>query len=145
MFVSLVFYVARSTKGITCLSSADRVLITIPDDIKDVLVGILLGDAHIVKRSPTSNSRLVYAQTAIKHKEYFYFIYNLFVPFCAKNYVPQFRIIKDNRTDKIYNAISFTTMQLPCFNVFKEIFYSSNKKVVPDNIYDLLTLKGLAF
>lgn len=36
-------------------------------------------------------------------------------------------------------------MQFPCFNVFKEIFFISNKKVVPNNIYDLLILKGLAF
>lgn len=36
-------------------------------------------------------------------------------------------------------------MQLPCFNVFKDIFYVSNVKRVPDNIYELLTLRGLAF
>jgi hypothetical protein len=36
-------------------------------------------------------------------------------------------------------------MQLPCFNVFREMFYMSNVKVVPNNIYDLLTPKGLAF
>ena len=36
----------RSTKGITRLSAAERKLILMPDDIKDVLIGILLGDAH---------------------------------------------------------------------------------------------------
>ena len=36
-------------------------------------------------------------------------------------------------------------MQLPCFNVFRELFYLSNVKVVPNNIYDLLTPRGLAF
>jgi hypothetical protein len=36
-------------------------------------------------------------------------------------------------------------MQLPCFNEFKDIFYSSNVKKIPDNIYGLLTPKGLAF
>lgn len=81
----------------------------IPNDVKDVLIGILLGDTHI---SPSSNSILVYAQIVIKDKEYFYFIYNLFIPFCAKNYIPQSKIIKDNRTNKIYSAISFTTIQL---------------------------------
>jgi hypothetical protein len=120
-------------------------LIIIPDDIKDVLVGILLGDAHIVRRSPTSNSRLVYAQTAVAHKECFDFVYNLFKPFYVKDYVPQSRIVLDNRTNKTYSAISFTTMQLPCFNVFKDMFYLSNVKRVPDNIYELLTPKGLAF
>jgi hypothetical protein len=30
-------------------------------------------------------------------------------------------------------------MQLPCFNVFKNNFYKLNVKLVPDNIYELLT------
>lgn len=34
---------ARSTKGII-LSSVERALITLPDEVKDILVGILLGD-----------------------------------------------------------------------------------------------------
>jgi LAGLIDADG DNA endonuclease family len=67
------------------------------------------------------------------------------MPFCVKDYIPQSRIVKDNRTKKIYSAISFTTMQLPCFNVFREMFYISNVKTVPNNIYELLTPKGLAF
>jgi hypothetical protein len=88
---------------------------------------------------------LVYAQTATAHKEYFDYVLSFFITFCTKNYKFQSRIVKDNRTGKIYSAISFTTMQLPCFNVFKELFYTSNIKKVPDNIYDLLTPRGLAF
>jgi len=56
----------------------DRASITIPDNIKEILVGILLGDAHIAKRSSTGNSRLIYAQTAQKHKEYFDYVYSFF-------------------------------------------------------------------
>jgi hypothetical protein len=58
-----MFFVARSTKGVTRLSSAEdkRILITIPDYIKDILVGVLLGDAHIVRIYSTGNSILVYA------------------------------------------------------------------------------------
>lgn len=134
-----------STKGIKRLSSDERNLIIIPEDIRDILVGILLGDAHIVRRSSTGNSRLVYAQTAVAHKEYFDYVLSFFIAFCVKDYKPQSRIIRDNRIGKIYSAISFTTMQLPCFNVFRELFYLSNKKKVPENIYDLLTPRGLAF
>ena len=116
-----------------------------PNDIKDVLIGILLGDAHIAKRSSTGNSRLVYTQTAITHKAYFQYVYRFFTTFCAINYIPQSRVVRDKSTNKIYSAISFTTMQLPCFNVFRELFYLSNVKTVPYNIYELLTPKGLAF
>lgn len=63
-----VLYVARSTKGVTRLSPYERASIILPDQVKDVLIGILLGDAHVAKRSPTGNSRVVYAQTAELHK-----------------------------------------------------------------------------
>jgi LAGLIDADG DNA endonuclease family len=142
---NVIYFVTRSTKGIIRLSSVERTLITLPEDVKDVLVGILLGDAHIVKRSLTSNSRLVYAQTAELHKEYFNHVYNIFKLFCVKNYKPKIRFNIDKRTNKEYSVISFTTMQLPCFNEFREIFYLFNVKRVPYNIYELLTPRGLAF
>ena len=129
----------RSTKGIKRLSSSERTLIEFPDEVKEILVGILLGDAHIVQRTSTANSRLVYAQTAIAHKQYFDYVLSFFIAYCVNDYTPQSRIVRDNRTKKTYSAISFTTMQLPCFNVFKNNFYKSNVKVVPDNIYELLT------
>lgn len=145
MSASLVLYAARSTKGILRSSSADRALVSIPEDLKEVLVGILLGDAHIVRRSSTANSRLVYAQTAVAHKEYFYYVYSFFKDLCVNDYAPQLKPVRDNRTNKVYSAISFTTMQLPCFNAFKEMFYLVNVKKVPENIYQLLTPRGLAF
>jgi hypothetical protein len=145
LFASPVIKTIRSTKGIIRLSAAERKLILMPNDIKDVLIGILLGDAHIVKRSSTGNARLMYAQTAIAHKAYFEYVYSFFHSFCAKDYITQTKVSRDKRTNKIYSSISFTTMQLPCFNVFRELFYVSNVKTVPNNIYELLTPKGLAF
>lgn len=135
----------RSTKGIERLSLSERALIKLPLETKEILVGILLGDAHIVQRSSTGNSRLVYAQTAVAHKEYFYYVLSFFLPFCTKDYTPQSRIVVDNRSKKTYTAISFTTMQLPCFNEFRAMFYVSNVKIVPSNIYELLSPRGLAF
>ena len=99
----------------------------------------------LIKRTSTDNSRLVYAKTAIKHKEYFDYVYSFFITYCVKDYIPQSKIVRDNRTKKTYSAISFTTIQLPCFNVFKELFYELNVKKVPNNIYELLTPRGLAF
>lgn len=49
MFASPVINTTRSTKGILRLSAAERKLIVMPDDIKNVLVGILLGDAHMMR------------------------------------------------------------------------------------------------
>ena len=145
LFFTLLTKSKYSTIVKKSLSSSERVLITIPEDKSEILIGILLGDGHIVRKSSTANARLVYAQTAIKHKEYFNYVLSHFIDFCTKDYNPQSRTVVDNRTKKIYSAISFTTMQLPCFNVFREMFYSLNVKKVPYNIYDILTPRSLAF
>lgn len=111
-----ILFSTRSTKGITRLSLRADIKLSDRFASKQVLIGILLGDAHIAKRSPTSNSRLVYAQTAVKHKEYFNSVLSFFCasyPYCANDYIPQSRLVVDNRTKKkLYSAISFTTMQL---------------------------------
>ena len=102
------------------------------EEIKEVLVGILLGDAHIARRTPASNSRLMYSQTAVgaPHKEYFDRVLSVFIPFCVKDYTRQSRTIVDKITNKSYSSISFTTMQLPCFNEFRNLFYNLNVKIV---------------
>ena len=142
---SAVLLSARSTKGIVRLSPSERALIKIPQEIQQVLIGILLGDGHISRRSSTANSRLIYAQTAVAHKEYFDYVFSLFLPFCVKDYIPQSKLVRDNRTKKTYSSISFTTMQLPCFNEYKNNFYVSGAAVkrVPDNIYLSVPLHSL--
>jgi hypothetical protein len=67
------------------------------------------------------------------------------MPFCVEGYTPQSRTILDKRTNKSYSSISFTTMQLPCFNEYRNLFYNLDVKIVPENIYDLLTPRGLAY
>jgi len=126
------------------LSSAERSAISLPDEIKEILTGILLGDAHINRRSVTANSRLVYGQT-IKHKEYFDLVYEIFKPLCVSGHKPYFNQSIDKRNKETYYSFHFVTMQLPCFNLYREIFYNLGKKLVPNNIYDLLTPRGLAF
>lgn len=73
-------------------------------------------------------------------------MYTLFFPeFFVKNYKPQVRLQRDKVNNKEYHSLAFTTMQLPCFNYYRHIFYSARIKIVPLNIYQLLTPIGLAF
>ena len=52
----------------------------------------------------------------------------------------------DKRTLIKYSSVSFATLSLPCFNYYREIFYSvDNLKIVPSNIQNLLTPRGLAY
>jgi hypothetical protein len=112
-------------------------------------VGVLLGDGHIVRISSTGNSRLVYVQTAIAHKKYFDCVYSFFIPFCAKDYILQSRLIRDNRTKKyivlyLSQLCNFSVLMNldKCFNEFREMFYLLNVKRVPCNVYELSTPFG---
>ena len=60
---------------------------------------------------------------AISHKEYFNYVLSFFMPFCVNDYKPFACEVVNNRTKKIYSAISFTTMQLLCFNEFRLLFF----------------------
>ena len=56
------------------------------------------------------------------------------------------RSFLNKRSNKVYSSVSFATLTLPCFTFYKELFYNSNnKKIVPFNIKNLLTLRGLAY
>jgi len=47
---------------------------------------------------------------------------------------------------KIYTAIKFQTLSLPCFNIYRNLFYDLNGiKIIPDNIEELLTPVSLAY
>ena len=72
-------------------------------------------------------------------------MFNVFLPFCVNAYIAQSKIVRDNRTNKTYSAISLTTMQLAFFNVYKDYFYKLNVKILANKIYELLTPRGLPF
>lgn len=67
------------------LTKKEREKIGLTDREKEVLVGLLLGDAHIEQRSSTGNSRLRYTQT-IKHDTYFNHVFDLFKKYCSGFY-----------------------------------------------------------
>lgn len=44
-----------------------------------------------------------------------------------------------------YGVLSFSTRSLPCFTELHGLFYPNRIKLIPSNIFDLLTPVGLAF
>lgn len=111
---------------------------------KQALIGLALGDIYIEKPTTNSNVRLVFDQSSSVHSEYLYFLYDLFKIFVLTPPKETNRKA-DRRTKKIYNSLIFKTRMLPCFNFLWELFYKDRKKVVPNNISELLTPVGLAF
>lgn len=109
----------------------------------------MLGDGHIsrIKSRSTkntkrkTNSRLIYGQSVV-NCDYFYFVYNIFKNYCQGE--PRENVGISKLTGSYKNLV-FSTMSLPCFNYYHELFYKDNIKVIPLNINELLTPISLAF
>jgi hypothetical protein len=66
------------------------------------LIGLILGDAHVSRDSPTSNSKIFFEQSII-HKSYLFYIYNIFQNLVATP--PRLKNRKPHKiTGKIYNS-----------------------------------------
>ena len=105
-------------------------------------------NGHVQKRSEIGNSRFIYAQSSLRkhHLNYFNHILELFKPYLSKDFKLKERSFTDNRTNINYSSVQFATLSLPCFNYYKDIFYNSdNLKIVPSNIENLLSPRGLAY
>lgn len=128
------------------LSKSDRALLTLPKYAFEALIGIMLGDGHINQRSLTGNARFLYGQSGKEAKRaYFEHVYDLFKPFCTPDSKYYLKTWIDTRSGTERTSISFVTMQLPCFSVFRKMFYLDGIKIVPVDIYNNLTAVGLAY
>ena len=131
----------------TKLNKVDRSKFNIKSPLNEILVGILLGDGHVQKRSLNGNSRFMYGQSSLRihHLNYFKHVLNLFKPYLSETFKLKEKTFKDNRTNNTYKSVNFATLSLPCFNQYKSLFYKNNQKIVPINIQELLTPIGLAY
>lgn len=109
----------------------------IPADLKEVLVGLVLGDLYLRKRA--KNTSLHFKQS-IKNEPYILHLYTLFQEFCKMT--PK---IKDaHLKDKTHQSIFFDTLTYDAFDYYYDLFYNNKKKIVPSNIEELLTALGLS-
>lgn len=106
---------------------------------KDILIGKMLGDGCLEING--FNPRLKVDQTRAQ-KEYVFWLYKKFVPFVGRT--PYETKFFDKRFNKIYYHWRFTTNSLSIFKHWHSIFYKGKIKIVPKNIFDLLTLRSLA-
>ena len=71
---------------------------------------------------------------------YLLLVYNELTPFCSS--VP--RLVSSVRLGKRHYGLEFFSRALPCFTELYSLFYPNGVKIVPHNIYDLLTPVALA-
>nr|UFJ43983.1 hypothetical protein [Cordyceps militaris]UYL26230.1 LAGLIDADG endonuclease [Cordyceps militaris]WLN31675.1 hypothetical protein [Cordyceps militaris] len=47
-------------------------------------------------------------------------------------------------TGNVHKSIYVRTLRFPCLNKYRDLFYKDNKKIIPGNIEELITFRGLA-
>jgi len=125
------------------LTKLEREAFSLPEELRQILVGLILGDLNMQKETINSNVRLRFVQGFV-HKDYIFHLYELFKGYCltapkTANQPPH------PLTGNIHTRMSFNTCALPCFNQLYHLFYLDGKKIIPGNIGDLLTPLGLAY
>jgi len=110
---------------------------------KETLIGVILGDGYLEKLNERSNTRLKIDNAYPDQEEFVNKLRELFDP--ITNMKPKVLIRNDKRSNKTTQSIYFWTLTLPCLNYYHNLFYKDKIKLIPNNIGELLTEKGLAF
>lgn len=131
--------------------------VSLTQEQKDIIIGLMLGDGHLERRKLNHNTRLRIDHTYPKQENYVKHLYEKFKNLTGSS--PKIIIRSpDIRTNKIYKSISFKTLNQPCLNYYHKLFYQELTteikknynlkakfvKIVPNNIESLLTPVSLA-
>jgi hypothetical protein len=116
----------------------------LPTRLKEILIGVLLGDSHISK---TKEGAYISFEQSLRRRGYLLYLYGLFELY-SKNPPTEYK-----RLDKRYKervALCFRTRNLFMFKEFADIFLKEEgggkfQKIVHSDIHNLLTPVGLAF
>jgi len=158
-YYSLEFYLMstlpiilnRDGKGRTI--SIKKPLIALPSNLKEAIVGELLGDGHLrfTKKDkngkPKLNCNALYAMTLKHYDHAFYLWSNIFSSICTSTPI---RPWPNPKTGKIPTQYAFNSRCLPALTELHAQWYvwseELNKfvRIVPLNIKELLTPLGLA-
>lgn len=127
------------------LTNFERRQISLPKDLQEILIGLLLGGVCAQDQKRLTKGRTcLYFEQSIKNKDYIFHLFELFKHHSRSEPKISERIA-DKRSGKIYTRVQFATNALSCFNELYHTFYPKGKKIVPWNIEELLTPLGLAY
>lgn len=121
------------------LTKIERDYIILTNEEKSIIIGLLLSDAWIQKRTGW-NPRLALKQS-IKN---FKFLWNTFIKLSklCSNYP---NLTKTYKRNKLFFGVSFQTRQLNCLNEIYSILYENNKKVIKPILLDYMDCTLLAY
>ena len=110
---------------------------------KESLIGIILGDGFVDRAKSKYNTRIRLEQSYPEKSEYLKSLYELFEPLVAME--PTLLTRENKKTGVVTKSLYFRTLAMPCLNYYHELFYKDGVKIVPQNLTELLTARGLAY
>jgi hypothetical protein len=99
----------------------------------DILIGAILGDAHLRKLKQDVRVEIVHS---IKQQEYLFWKYQKLKRWCQTE--PHLVKFKDARSGKKYLQWRFQTLSNKIFTDLWRMFYKNGTKIVPKNIVEIL-------
>ena len=105
-----------------------------------VLVGLLLSDAGLSKQKNSKNARLGFKQSMI-HFPFLWSTFTILSHYCGTLPYPDNAKIKNKK----YYGIRMDSRAYTCLTLLYDQFYQNKVKIVPLDIYNLLTPLALAY
>lgn len=107
---------------------------------REILVGILLGDACLETQNAGRSYRLKIEQ-GIRHADYVQHLYSVLRDWVLSPPRP-----KQGQTRGVTTLnLAFQTVSHPELSFYGKLFYRDRRKIVPDSVGELLTARGLAY
>ena len=100
---------------------------------------IFFSDGRLEKENLNANTRFRFKQV-LARSDYIIYSFLLLAHYCSS--IP--KIVIGKRAGTITYGLQFSTFRYQCFNELYSLFYQNKIKVIPTNIYDLLTPIALA-
>ena len=105
-----------------------------------VIIGLILSDGWLTFASKTNkNARLGFTQCLDRY-QYVFFVFNILSHYCRSS--P--RLTSSIRSENRNYGIQIFTRSMPCMTELHYLFYPNGIKVIPQNIYNILTPVALA-
>jgi hypothetical protein len=117
-----------------------RNMIELPPYQKSVIIGLILSDGWLRFSSKTNKNAHLGLKQSLAHSDYIWFVFSILSHYCDN--LPTLRLGK--KGEKSHWSLEIVTRALPCFTELHSIFYVDGVKIIPHNIYDILTPVALA-
>nr|YP_009262016.1 LAGLIDADG endonuclease [Chrysoporthe austroafricana]AMX22091.1 LAGLIDADG endonuclease [Chrysoporthe austroafricana] len=104
-----------------------------------VIIGIVLSDGRLAYSARGINKYFRFKQSLDK-SGYVWFVFSYLAHYCSS--LPY--LVKGKRAGKETMALEFYTRALPCISEIYSMFTINDKKIIPLNIYNILTPVALA-